>query len=49
MGQIFLLLLGMVFFLFGALRFPEPERFNFVCGGLFCWILSELITKVPLR
>lgn len=45
----FLMVLFLVFFFVAMLGIPNPPRVNFIAAGLFCWVLAELITRVPLR
>jgi hypothetical protein len=48
-ARIFVFMLGMVFFLFGAVAWflpapAEPYRIRCVSAGLFCWALSTILT-----
>ncbi len=48
----FLMVLALVLFFLAAIwwRSPEPtQRWGLIAAGLFCWLLSELVTKVPLH
>lgn len=46
---LFLMVLGLVMFFLVMLGVPMPPRLNFLGAGLFCWLLAEIITRVPLR
>ncbi len=52
MLSIILLVFAFVFFAIAtAYSTPNPEppwRSRLVCCGLACWVLSELVAKVPL-
>lgn len=45
----FLMVLGLVLFFLAAIGVPSSPRFNLLAGGLFCWLLAELLARVPLR
>lgn len=45
----FLMVLALVLFFLSMLGVPSPPRFNLMAGGLFCWLLAELIARVPLH
>jgi hypothetical protein len=47
--EMFLMVLGLVLFFLAMLGVPSPPGFNLMAGGLFCWLLSILIARVPLR
>lgn len=46
----FLMVLGAVLFFLVAVGIPNPPspRFNLIGAGLFCWIIAELLVRVPL-
>ena len=50
MAALILLVFGFVFFFLAGFGVPPTGtgRFNLIGLGLACWILAELITKVPL-
>lgn len=45
----FLMVLALVLFFLSMLGIPSPPRLNLMAGGLFCWVLAELIARVPLH
>jgi len=45
----FLMVLGLVLFFLATLGVQSSPRFNLLAGGLFCWLLAELLGRVPLR
>jgi len=44
----FLMVLAAVLFFLAAIGVPST-RINLIAGGLFCWVLAELIGRVPLH
>ncbi len=39
----FLYVLALVLFFLAAIGVPSPPRFNLMAGGLFCWLLANMI------
>jgi hypothetical protein len=43
--NLFLMVLALVLLLCAAVRVPEPSRVSFGWLGMFCWLLSLILTK----
>jgi hypothetical protein len=43
-----LLLLALIFFVLAAVGVPSPPRWNFIAGGLACWVLTVILAVVKL-
>jgi Na+-translocating ferredoxin:NAD+ oxidoreductase RnfA subunit len=45
----FLMVLAAVLFFVVAVFVIEPHRHRLIAAGLFCWVLAELVARVPLH
>jgi hypothetical protein len=45
--SLFLVVLGLVLLFLATIGTPSSPRFNLLAGGLFCWLLSEVILRFP--
>jgi hypothetical protein len=43
-----LLVVAFVLFVLAALGVPSPPRWNFIAGGLACWVLTVILASVKL-
>ncbi len=44
----FLMVLAAVLFFVAAVLNVDPQRIRLISGGLFCWVMAELLTHAPL-
>jgi hypothetical protein len=43
-----LLVVAIVLFVLAAVGVPSPPRWNFIAGGLACWVLTTILSNVKL-
>jgi hypothetical protein len=44
----FIEVLGLVMFFLAWKPWPTPPAYNLIAGGLFCWLLADIISRGAL-